>query len=761
MDVRTLYLQTLDNGRIELELTRSQRLEEALRHCHCSLRLLEPTHSCSPGMLTQFRFPRPVSCIGLPPRMSPPAMRFWLAIGLGDGTIHICDLRTGVPVLGGAADRPLVWKGHDSFPWSDWNSAGRLAWSSRGRLASVGTDDHSVVVWSPGMQDEPIWRSQALESPARCVAWAPDEALAAGFDDGTIAIWDLAAGVEPVWTVPGHSRCVTSAAWNLDGYLASGSQDTSLAVWDRGPDREQLWRQYGNEGWINCLGWHPDGRLASGGGSLRIWDAQDSHQIVWEAQSDTSGLISTAWGPHGLLAAACADRMLRVFYPKDGRQPFWRTQGHEEPPVSMVWHSDGYLVSASRDGMVAVWEAPEEAPAPGEMEAALSQFDHGIVAAVHSSYQGSAIPIGLGVSNRPSPYVSLYPCVGDFFGWHSTVEAGWCATWHPDGRIAMGRAPDVNSSYGRLGVYRSTSIGDAEWAVNRTDTGHRIDLSRSYGGPLWSVSVKGGVYSVDWHPDGRLATGSRWEGIATWDPRDLAGSISRGTEKPTWRALEDQGGVLFVAWHVDGRLACVGSAGPVAVWDPQRSEKPLWIGLHLGVGKGGHSLFGRARGQSLAWHVDGLLATGITPGRGFAEDTVAVWDPGGPDEPIWCGRVHQDTITALAWNSQGCLASGSDDCSVAVWELGQERPLWRSVCTASRLLSLVWSPDGRWLAATSTDQRVMVLSGADGTMVARYGANASVLALQWAPDSREIWAADNGASFGYPCVYKLALGRRW
>jgi len=111
---------------------------------------------------------------------------------------------------------------------------------------------------------------------------------------------------------------------------------------------------------------------------------------------------------------------------------------------------------------------------------------------------------------------------------------------------------------------------------------------------------------------------------------------------------------------------------------------------------------------------------------------------------------------SVSWSTDGRLASGSWDRTVAVWKPEErEEYVWRQ--SVGYITALCWSADGRWLAVGTQDRRVFILDSQTGEKAFAYGTNAAILAFYWTPDSKQVWAADNGAGTGRPRVYMLEM----
>lgn len=507
-------------------------------------------------------------------------------------------------------------------------------------------------------------------------------------------------------TLCGHTDVVHCVAFSPDGRLiASGSADQSVRLWDVAAARE-VRSLLGHKGEaVYAVAFSPDGqRLASGGDrQVLIWDVGRGELL--NALPFTPGGRSLAYSRDGkrLAAAGHHKHIVHVWNAETGETVFSCQGGHS----SVSFSPDGKLIAAasgptppveSHPGEVKVWDASS-----GEELLSLEDGHLDCVRCVAFGPGGEMISAGRDKTIR---------------------------VWGPTGRIK--RQGEFVRPEGR----RPLSIPEYD--------GYDSPPSRQFFtimGPQFGQLIEGGRES-SMTPIAPAATGA---GPAT---SNLGGVGLPGVVIPrlgerfqySYLLKGHAKGVRGIACSPDGKnLASASYDHTVKIWDKASGQEI----------------------RTLKGHERAVCCVSYSPdGKRLAsageDKTIKLWDTDPGYKPFVLDEKYQWTVFSPTGNTFANIHEKEAFTSLAIWDLQTLKRLSLQGGSYDRILTLIYSPNGKRLASTSDEARVMVWDSSDGRRLRSFwDERTHCQALAFSPDGQRlasgswdrsvvVWDCDSG-----------------
>ncbi len=279
-----------------------------------------------------------------------------------------------------------------------------------------------------------------------------------------------------------------------------------------------------------------------------------------------------------------------------------------------------------------------------------------------------------------------------------------------------------------------------------------------------TAAIKPQIFSLSYHPDGRLLAAGRHGGVALTDP-------ASGPEIAYLDGLADI--ARTIAFSPDGRLLAAGGGyaqqtGQVKIWNVAERRETLAIEGHsdtiqaLAFSPDGKmlatasydkdiKLWDTASGRELRTlkdHIDAVYALAFTPDgsrllSGSADRSVKIWNPATGERLYTLGEPI-DGINSIAVHPSGKrVTAGGYDRTIRVWELGEDRGELLNVLIAhqSTILRIAYSPDGKKIVTASADRTIKVFDAETLAEVTTLdGQSDWVMSLAFSPDGSRIAA---------------------
>ncbi|MFB2836606.1 eIF2A-related protein [Floridanema evergladense] len=581
-----------------------------------------------------------------------------------------------------------------------------VAFSPNGQYIVSGSRDKTVRLWDlHGNQIRQPFKGHT--EPINSVAFSPDgQYIISGSQDKTVRLWDLHGNL--ISQFEGHEANISSVAFSSDGqYIVSGSRDKTVRLWDlHGNQIRQPFK--GHEDGVISVAFSPDGQHIVSGSrdkTVRLWDLH-GNQIRQPFKGHEDTVISVCFSPDGQhIASTSQDSTIRLWN-REGNPVGAPFRGHEGSVISVAFTSNGFcLASGGADGTIRLWDRygnqicePLRGHKDAVISVAFSQDNCCIISGSDDStlrlWDVSSYSFGKPFSGHKDEIIALtFTSDGQYIV--SGSRDGTLRVWDRQGRFIKNLFSENKYSISSVAF----SLDKQYIAIGRKEgTVQLLNFNGTFVSEPFKVVDDTSINSMFFSPDGQhIVIGDEEGEIRLWDLR-TGTQISRSFQGD---AIENEGSRssqffrsgIFVAISSNNQRIAIGGR-TLKLWD-LNSDSPIaeFDQFSKTLQKGYI--------QSLAFNLGSIFATGNSEG------TLQLWDLDGNSiaEPI---KAFSTAVLSLAFSPDGkFIAGGNQTGRVRLLDL-DGNPIAEPFegDNIVPILSIAFSPDGQYIVSGNSQGEI-------------------------------------------------------
>jgi WD40 repeat protein/tRNA A-37 threonylcarbamoyl transferase component Bud32 len=249
------------------------------------------------------------------------------------------------------------------------------------------------------------------------------------------------------------------------------------------------------------------------------------------------------------------------------------------------------------------------------------------------------------------------------------------------------------------------------------------------------------VVAVDWEPGGnRLASAGGDGTVRVWEAGTGKSLLTYRGHTHWLNKINRQITVYTVAWNPKGgSIVSAGVGADVHVWDAETGQTRALYKGHSGLAP---YVF------AVAWSPDGERIASACSSAGL-DKTVHLWDAS-TGQPLSrykvpSGLMPNFSVLSLAWSPDGRrIAATCSQNIIRVWNTETEELVSTYHCGSEWVSHIAWSPDSRYLALAHSDHTAQVWDTVTEKKIVTYHEHKDgVRYVAWSPDGKSLATASN------------------